>query len=81
MNLNDCHTKLGVFYRYSLAIILFSIALAIRLQILPIETGHVFITFYPLIVVVFYLCVIGPGIFTIVLSAIGAYHRNKLMIC
>ena len=71
MNLNDCHLKLGVCYRYSLAAILVAIAVAARLLVLPAEAGYPFITFYPFIVISF-LCGIAPGILTTRLSALAA---------
>jgi hypothetical protein len=74
MNLNDDHQKLGVVYRYGFSILLFAFALAVRLLILPVESGFAFITFYPLIVIVFYLCNIGPGIWVVILSSFFSYY-------
>jgi PAS domain S-box-containing protein len=74
LSLNDWHIKRGRVYRYGLAILLFAVALSARLLILPVEVGYAFITFYPLIVVAFYLCNRGPGLLVIILCAVFSYY-------
>ena len=60
--------------RYTLAFTFFLIALLVRLSIARVESGLPFLTFYPAMVVTFYLCGIGPGIFLVALSAVTAYY-------
>ena len=60
--------------RLVLAVAIFLVALALRLLILPIDAGMTFITFFPAMVLCFYLCGILPGFAMAALSAFaGAY--------
>ena len=74
MDFNHCHSNLRAFYRYALAIFFFALALALRFWLLPVEDGLKFITFYPTLVICFYLCGIGPGILMTLLSASVDYY-------
>jgi hypothetical protein len=47
LNLNDLHAKLSLTLRFTIATIIFFIALLLRLTIWPAEFGLTFITFYP----------------------------------
>ena len=60
--------------RYATASAVFLAALALRFAVLPVDQRAGFITFYPAIVLVFYLCGTGPGLWVLVLSAVcGLY--------
>ncbi len=63
------HIQRGAFARYTIALLIFSIALLLRLRIAPVEHGLPFLTFHPAMIVAFYLCGIWPGI---VVSGLGA---------
>jgi PAS domain-containing protein len=47
--------------------------LIVRFWLLPVEAGLAFITFYPAIVIIFYLCGTGPGARAATLAAAGYY--------
>ena len=72
-NLNEFHTRYSQPWLYAIAIYIFAISLFLRLQIAPAESGYPFVTFYPAMVVAFYLCGIRPGMAVAVLSAVAAY--------
>lgn len=60
--------------QYALAIIVFAIALGVRLLVLPVESGLAFLTFYPGIAIAALICGLGPSLFYILLAAmVGAY--------
>ena len=75
MNLNDHHIIRGNIYRYGLAAVLFTIATTLRLWLLSIDEAYTFVTYYPLIVIAFYLCGRGPGILFILLSSIFSCYE------
>jgi diguanylate cyclase (GGDEF)-like protein/PAS domain S-box-containing protein len=60
--------------RWSLAIIIFICAVVLRLTILPLNAGVIFITFYPATVICFYLCGIRAGLFIACLSGLTGYY-------
>ncbi|GAB4257303.1 MAG: hypothetical protein Kow0065_06480 [Methylomicrobium sp.] len=61
-------------YRYGLAVILFILALWIRQSLLPEYSGLAFVTFYPAILISFYLCGLVPGFGVALLSGlVGSY--------
>jgi diguanylate cyclase (GGDEF)-like protein/PAS domain S-box-containing protein len=76
-NLNDMHTKLSLPIRFTIAIIIFFIALLLRLTIWPAEFGLTFITFYPAAFLSFYLCGTKPGFLVTVLSAFSALYISS----
>ncbi len=71
-NLNELYKKLTPPKRYALAAAIFIVALTLRLVAIPVESGLQFMTFYPAMIVSFYLCGIGPGVLVVVLCAIAA---------
>ena len=77
LNLNDLHTKLSLPLRFTIAIIIFFIALLLRLTIWPAEFGLTFITFYPAAFLSFYLCGTKPGFLVTVLSAFSAFYISS----
>ncbi len=72
--INDMHSRLGLPLRCVLAVGIFIIALMLRLWMFPVEAGFANVTFYPMMVVAFYLCGFGPGFLAAILSAITAYY-------
>lgn len=60
--------------RYALAIAFYSLALLIRVLILPVDAGWGYLTFYPMMVVCFYICGVGPGLLMAGLSAVTGYY-------
>ncbi|WP_220636276.1 diguanylate cyclase domain-containing protein [Georgfuchsia toluolica] len=62
------------YIRYSLAVVLFSLALLLRFLMAPVEGGLAFVTFYPIILITFYYCGSGPGILVSVLSGLAGEY-------
>ena len=60
--------------RYGVATAIFIAALALRLVALPVEARAGFLTFYPAMVLVFYLCGTGPGLWVLLLSAASGFY-------
>ncbi len=60
--------------RYVAAMAIFLAALALRLVVLPVEQRAGFLTFYPAMVLVFYLCGTGPGLWVLLLSAVSGFY-------
>lgn len=69
LNLNELHEKLSPPLRFALAGAVFALAFVLRIWAIPVESGLAFMTFYPAMIICFYLFGIGPGIFAAVLSA------------
>jgi PAS domain S-box-containing protein len=74
INIEQIVSKWSSATRYTLAFSFFIIALFVRLKIAPVEAGLPFMVFYPVMVVTFYLCGIGAGIFFVICSAISGYY-------
>ncbi len=60
--------------RYAAASAIFLAALALRFAALPVDQHAGFFTFYPAVVLVFYLCGTGPGLWALVLSAVSGLY-------
>jgi diguanylate cyclase (GGDEF)-like protein/PAS domain S-box-containing protein len=71
------HAKLSLPLRFAIAIIIFFIALLLRVTIWPAEFGLTFITFYPATFLSFYLCGTKPGFLVTVLSAFSAFYISS----
>ena len=74
MDIYDFHLNRSPMKRYALAVIIFLLALLLRFLLLPIESGEVFITFFPAIVLGFYVCRVGPGLLCTGLSTLAAFY-------
>ena len=74
LNLNELHTKLSPSIRYSLSGLVILVALMLRVWALPVQAGLSFMTFYPAMIICFYLFGIGPGIFSSLLCAAVAHY-------
>ncbi len=74
MTINQIHEKLPAPYRYVLAVVTFLFAFLLRFMLLPVEFGAGFLTFYPSIVIGFYLFGRGPGVVMTILSAATSYY-------
>jgi PAS domain S-box-containing protein len=59
---------------YAASLAIFLITLLLRFLVAPVEAGYPFLTFYPGMVVSFYLCGIGPGVLFVALAALGGYY-------
>lgn len=57
--------------RYSLAIALYLIALALHFLTIPLSAGLAYVTFFPAVILSFYFCGLRPGIVTTILSALS----------
>ena len=55
--------------RWALALLIFSVALALRFLLLPVQAGLAFLTFYPAVVLAFYLCGLPQGWLVVALGA------------
>ena len=60
--------------RYSIATGVFLAALFLRFIALPVEARAGFLTFYPAMVLVLYLCGTGPGLWVLLLSAVAGFY-------
>lgn len=70
----EFHSLKSPLARYALALALFFFALLLRFIVAPEKGGLAFVTFYPAILIAFYICGLGPGIMTAVLSGLaGSY--------
>ena len=58
--------------RYTVALAIFGLALALRLAIFPLDAGYPFFTFYPAVTLIALLCGSGPTLLAIVLSSLVA---------
>ena len=56
--------------RYLLAAAIFAVVLAIRLAVLPVEAGLVYLVFFPGIAVAALFCGVGPGLFFLAVSTV-----------
>lgn len=65
---------LAPIYRYILAIALVIIATGIRKLLLPVSSGVKYTTFYPAVIMAFYLGGNGPGIAAILLSSVSVLY-------
>lgn len=75
LNLNHAFYKFPVIYRFSLALILFGLALLARFVFVTQASGGPFVTFYPAIILSFYFGGKFPGALVAVLSGLaGIYY-------
>ncbi|MDP3268610.1 MAG: DUF4118 domain-containing protein, partial [Legionella sp.] len=75
LKLNFSHKKLDLRYRFALALLLFSLALAFRFTLLPQSGGGPFVTFYPAIILSFYFCGAYLGLLVALCAGLaGAYY-------
>lgn len=74
IDISGFHAKWSPLLRYPLAVGIALIATLFRFLLLPVEAGLAFLTFYPAIVISFYLCGIRPGIVTVLLSAATSFY-------
>lgn len=72
--ISNLQRDLSNFSKYGLALALFSLALIIRFTSFPPTSGLAYVTFYPAVIISFYVCGLWPGILTAVLSAISALY-------
>lgn len=70
-NFDDLHRTLTSAQRYAIALALFTLALVLRLTTLPIHGSLAFVTFYPAILISYYICGRNPGILVTLLTALA----------
>ncbi len=73
VQLRGLRTSMSLPGRYTLAILIYLVAFALRLWIFPPEAGLPYLTFYPAVVITLYLCGLGPGALATALCALTAY--------
>ena len=56
---------------WALALGIFSVALALRLLLLPVQAGLAYLTFYPAVVLTFYRCGVCQGWLVVALAALA----------
>lgn len=69
---DSLHTRAWV--RYVLAILLVAGSLALRLVLVPVESGIPFVTFYPAVMIAAVVLGTGPGLLTVVLCGELAHY-------
>ncbi len=74
MHLNDTIKKLSIYNRVSIALAMFGLALFLRFTFIPYTSGGPFVTFYPAIILAFYLCGAWPGALVAVLSGLSGVY-------
>lgn len=74
INIEPIEYKGSTFTRYALSFLFFVIALFVRFKIAPGDAEMPFVTFYPTMVITFYLCGTKPGALFAILSAISGYY-------
>jgi len=76
--LDSLHTRLPLAVRILLSMAFVALATMLRLVLLPVDAGLVYLTFYWGVVVAFYLCGPGPGVLNVVLSGLaGVYFFSQ----
>ena len=60
--------------RYLAAVGIFLASLVLRFGLMPIEAGYPYVTFYPAVVLAFYLLGVGPGIAVTSAAAMAAWY-------
>ena len=63
----------GLLRPYALALLVLSLAVALRLLVLPAGYGLAFVTLSPAVLVAFYWCGIGPGVMVSLLGSVLGY--------
>jgi diguanylate cyclase (GGDEF)-like protein len=71
---DSLNERLSPVHRYALAVLLAATAVGLRAILLPYTAGAKFTTFYPLVILAFYLAGNGPGIAAIAVTAISAFY-------
>lgn len=73
VKLAELHRRLALLWRIVLATTIVAAALLLRWLLLPADAGSPVFTFYPAVVIAFYLCGTGPGYLAVGLSTVAAY--------
>lgn len=74
VNFDEAYSTWSIWFRYAVALALFLIGLSLRFTILSGQHGTAFVTFYPAIIIGFYLCGTGPGVLLVFLSGIAGEY-------
>lgn len=73
-NLNEIYKVWPWYVRYPLALALFLLALFLRFQTLPAQGGLAYVTFYPAVIITFYLFGAGAGTILVLLSGLTGFY-------
>jgi diguanylate cyclase (GGDEF)-like protein/PAS domain S-box-containing protein len=71
--IEELHARWPAPWRHALAVAIFGVALVLRFIALPIDGGAAYLTFYPAMVIAFYLVGAAPGLVMAGLSAAAAH--------
>ncbi|HEY9191379.1 MAG TPA: PAS domain S-box protein, partial [Methyloversatilis sp.] len=71
--IEELHARWPASWRHALAVAIFGIALLLRFVALPIDGGAAYLTFYPAMVIAFFVVGAGPGMLMAGLSAAAAH--------
>ena len=77
MNMSDflkLNESISAPLRYLIALFIVLIAFGLRYFIFPNDPGSQFVTFYPAVALCFFICGTGPGLFSIIISAVAVYY-------
>lgn len=74
MDLDAFSDRAPAWLRFFVVVLIILCAFAIRMAIMPIQSGLQFLTFYPAIVLCFYICGAYAGLFSIFLSTFISYY-------
>lgn len=72
--INNQYRELSNSSKYGLALGLFLLALSLRFTLFSPTAGLAYVTFYPAVIVSFYVCGLWPGVLTAFLSALAALY-------
>ena len=73
-NCNEIYKHWPWYLRYATAFGLFLLALSLRFITLPTESGLAYVTFYPAVIISFYLLGTGPGSLVAMLSGFTGFY-------
>ena len=68
------YRNLSLRARYGLAVIAITLAILLRLVVLPVNGNYPFLTLYPTTIAILYFLGTGPGLVAIVMSVVSGYY-------
>ena len=71
---SEIYKRWSWYVRYPVALSLFLLALLLHFVSLPSPSGLAYVTFYPAVIISFYLLGTGPGSFVAILSGLTAFY-------
>ena len=73
-NFNEIYKCWSWYIRYPLAFALFLFSLFLRFHTLPLQAGLAYVTFYPAVIIAFYLFGAGPGATVALISGLAGTY-------